>query len=135
MEESHRTNAGMKPARPFPRPPGQADSDHVSPGIWLFLAAATVAGTFFWTFLYAGILSAMRRPMQGEGVLVPWRVCLFGYFATTVFVPYVVSLVLAPPWYVRVAVLVALTGLACLWYFGLELGCDELLAKAWRRGL
>ncbi len=88
-----------------------------------------VIGTPIWAFLYPGVISGLPRPMQGESVSIPFVACAVPYLAVPALLPAVFMRTTSS----RILCVICLSALALGWYFGL--GFDELLSKAWRRGL
>lgn len=95
----------------------------------LALGAVTIPATILWALFYPGLVSILPRAMQGEPVTVPFIACV---------APYLMFPVLLPTVFVRrgssrIVCVLCLSAFSLIWYFGL--GFDELLSKAWRRGL
>lgn len=98
--------------------------------VGLLLLSATV--TFVLFIVASGVVSGLSRPMQGESVSVPWPVCVLLSVAVTTFLPWLVSLPFVRQPRMRLYFLICLVAASVVWYF---VGFDELLNKAYRRGL
>lgn len=96
-----------------------------------FIAAAPI--TFLSMVFYAAFVSNLPRLNQGESVKVPWAVCVAGFLLLPVLAPWVSSFCFVRSPRTRLTLLMSLLLFVLLWYF--QLGFDELLSKAWRRGL
>ncbi len=97
------------------------------------MVVAAAVATFVVSVLHPVLVSSLPRSAEGEAVLLPWTVCSAHCLLMTVLFPWCLSLLLVKTWRGRVSFLVLLVALALLWQVGL--GFDELLWKAWRRGL
>lgn len=97
------------------------------------LLAAAFLVTAAWTgFFPAMVVSSLARPMQGEAVIVPWWICLASHLLVPTLIPFAISLAITRHMRLRLLVLVAFAAFALMWYWA---GGDDLLLKAWRRGL
>ena len=81
----------------------------------------------------AAINSALQRPMQGQSIMIPWSVCLVGYWALPTLLPWLVSFPFIRSRGLRLYFLGCLFVAVLTWYF--IFGFATLLSKAYRRGL
>jgi hypothetical protein len=93
---------------------------------------AAWSSTFILLMVSAGLISGLPRPTQGESVSLSWSVCVLGAIAFALFPPWFVSLPLLKERGLRLYFFLWLAVAAAVWYFT---GFEELLSKAYRRGL
>lgn len=97
-------------------------------------ATVTIAGlvTFMLNWFCLFIVDGLPRPMRGEAVQAPWPVCLFGAVLLPVVLPWLVSCVFMRRARTRI-IFVSLLALFSI--MNCMTGYDDVLSKAWRRGL
>jgi hypothetical protein len=100
-----------------------------------FFGLPVVAGisTFVMLMLAASVVSSLSRPIQGESVRVSWAACMLGSLGLSFLLPWLASLPLLRQPSLRVYFLFCLAATVAIWYF--LFGFDDLLSKAYRRGL
>ncbi len=79
------------------------------------------------------LVSGLPRPMQGEDVVVPWSACWACYYILAAVVPWALSGLGIRSWRRRLAFFAALIAFALLYRY--TIGLEELMSKAYRRGL
>lgn len=80
-----------------------------------------------------GIVSGLPRSMEGEAVVVPWSVCWACYYILAAVVPWALSGLAVKSWRRRLAFFAALVAIALSYRY--TIGLEELMSKAYRRGL